>query len=160
MIKNRNGKDLTEAEKIKKSWQEYTEELHRKGLNDMSKHDGLVTQLELDFFQCEVKLALGSIAKSKASECDGIPAKLFQILKLTLLKCCTQYISKSGKLSSDHRTGKDQFSFQSQRRAMQKCSNYHTIVLISHASKVMHKIFQCRLQQYVNHELTNIQAVF
>ena len=81
-----------------------------------------------------------------------------------LLKCYTQYASKFGKLSSGYRTGKGQFSFQSQRKAMpkniQECSNYHIIALISHTSKVMLKILQARLQQYVNHELPDVQAGF
>ena len=78
-----------------------------------------------------------------------------------LSKCCTQYASKFGKLSSGHRTGKGQFLFQSKRKAMpKKCSNYRTIALISHASKVMPKILQARLQQYVNRELPDVQAGF
>ena len=81
---------------------------------------------------------------------------------MMLVKCCTQYASKFGKLSSDHRTGKGQFSFQSQRKAMPKneCSNYRTIAVISHASKVMLKLLQVRLQQYVNCELLDGQAGF
>ena len=77
-----------------------------------------------------------------------------------LWKCCTQHASKFGKLSSGYRTGKGQFSFQSKERQCQRSSNYHTITLISHASKVMLKILQTRLQQYVNHELPNVQAGF
>ena len=82
-----------------------------------------------------------------------------------LWKCCTQYASKFGKLNSDHRTGKGQFSFQSQRKAMPRkampeCSNYHTIALISHASKVMLKILQARLQQYMSHKLPDVQTGF
>ena len=78
-----------------------------------------------------------------------------------LLKCCTQYVSKFRKLSSGHRTGKDQFSFQSQRKAMTKeCSNYRTIALISHTNKVMLKILQARLQQYVNRELSDVLGGF
>ena len=78
-----------------------------------------------------------------------------------LWKCCTQYASKFGKLSNDHGTGKGQFSFQSQRKANTKeCSNYHTITLISHASKVMLKILQARLQQHMNRELPDVQAGF
>ena len=80
---------------------------------------------------------------------------------MTLLKCCTQYASKFGKLSSGHRTGKHQFSFQSQKKGNAKeCSNYCTIAFISHASKVMLKILQARLQQYVNSELPDVQAGF
>ena len=77
-----------------------------------------------------------------------------------LLKCCTQYASKFGKLNSGHRTGKGQFSFQSQRRTMPKNIHYHTITLISHASKIMLKILQSRLQQYVNGEFLDVQAGF
>ena len=80
--------------------------------------------------------------------------------KMMLWKCCTQYASKSGKLSSSHRTEKGQFSFQSQKCYAKECSNYRTIALISHASKVMLKILQARLQQYVNCELPNVQAGF
>ena len=80
-IKDRNGMDLTEAEDIKKTWQEYTGELYKKCLNDPNKHDGVVTHLESDILECEVKWALGSITTNKASGGDGIPAELFQILK-------------------------------------------------------------------------------
>ena len=80
-IKARNGMDLTEAEDIKKKWQEYTEELYKKDLHDPHNHDGVITHLEPDVLECEVKWALGSIAMNKASGADGIPAELFQILK-------------------------------------------------------------------------------
>ena len=80
-IKNWNGKDLSEVEEIKKRWQEYTEELYRKGLNDQDNHDGLVIHLEPDILECEVKWAVGSITINKASGGDGIPVELFQILK-------------------------------------------------------------------------------
>ena len=79
-IKDRNGKCLTEAEEIKKRWQEYTKELYKKGLNDRDKYDSEVTHLEPDMLECEVKWALGSITTNKASKGDGIPAELFQIL--------------------------------------------------------------------------------
>ena len=104
--KDRNCKDLTEAEEIKKRWQEYTEELHKKGLNDPDNHHGVVTHLEPDILECEVKWALGSITMNKASGSDGIPAEMFQILKFMLLKCYTQYASKFGKLQD----GENQFS--------------------------------------------------
>ena len=110
--------DLTEAEDIKKRWQEYTEELYKKDLHSLDNHDGVITHLEPDILECEVKWALGSITMNKAGGGDGIPVELFQILKDDALKCCTQYASKFGKLSSGHRTGKGQFSFQSQRKAM------------------------------------------
>ena len=80
-IKDRNGLDLTEAEDIKKRWQEYTEELYKKELHDPDNHDGVITRLEPDILQCKVKWALGSITTNKASGGDGIPVKLFQILK-------------------------------------------------------------------------------
>ena len=120
MIKDRNGKDVTEAEEIKKRWQEYTKELYKKGLNNLGKHDCVVTHLEPDILKCDIKWALGSITTNKASGGDGIPVELFQILKDDAGKCCTQYVSTFGKLSSGHRTGKGQFSFQSQRKAMPK----------------------------------------
>ena len=119
-IKDWNGLDLTEAEDIQKRWQEYTEELYKKDLHDPDNHDGVITNLEPDIMECEVKWALESIAMNKASGGDGIPVDLIQILKMMLWKCCTQYASKFGKLSSGHRTGKGQFTFQSQRKAMPK----------------------------------------
>ena len=104
---------LTEAEDIKKRWQEYTEELYKKDLRDSDNHDGVITHLEPDIPECEVKWALGSITTNKASGGDGTPVDLFQILK-------DEYDSKFGKLSSDHGTGKGPFSFQSQGKAMPK----------------------------------------
>ena len=80
-IKDRNSKDLTEAEEIKKRWHEYTKELYKKGLNDPDNHDGVITHVEPDILECEVKWALGSITTSKASRGDGLPAELFKILK-------------------------------------------------------------------------------
>ena len=112
--------DLTKAEDIKKKWQEYTEELYKKDVHDQDNHYGVITHLEPDILECEVKWALGSITMNKASGGDGIPLELFQILKDNAMKCCTQYASKFGKLSSGHRPGKGQFSFQSQRKAMPK----------------------------------------
>ena len=115
-IKDRNCKDLTEAE-IKMRWQEYTKELYEKGLNDPGNHNGVVSHLKPDILECEVKQALGSITMNKASGADRIAAAPF---KMMLLKCCTQYASKLAKLTSGHRTGKDQFLFQSQIKVMPK----------------------------------------
>ena len=109
-IKDRHGMYLTEAEDIKKRWQ-YTVELYRKDLHEPDNHDGEIIHLEPDILECEVKWALGSITMNKASGGDQMPVELFQILK---------YASKLGKLSSGHRTGKGQFSFQSQGKAMLK----------------------------------------
>ena len=118
-IKDRNGRDLTEAEDIKKRWQKYTEEL-QKDLHDPSNHDGVITHLEPDILECKVKWALGSTTLNKASGGDGIPVELFQILQDDAMKCCTQYASKFGKLGSGHRTGKDPFSFQYKERQCQR----------------------------------------
>ena len=119
-IKDRNRMDLTEAEDIKKRWQEYTEELYEKEPHDPDNHDGVITHVEPDILECEVKWALESITMNKASGGDGFPAELFQTLKDDAVKVLTQYASKFGKVSSGHRTGKGQFSFQSQRKAMPK----------------------------------------
>ena len=119
-IKNRNGMDLTEAEDIIKRQQENTKERYRKDLNDPDNHDGVITHLEPDILECEVKWALGSIVTNKASEGDGIPAELFQIIKDDVVKVHTQCASKFGKLSSGHRTRKGPFSFQSPKRQCQR----------------------------------------
>ena len=92
--------DLIEAEDIKKRWQEYTEELYKKDLHDPENHSGVITDLEPDILECEVKWALKSITMNKVSGSDGIPVELFQILEDDAVKCCTQYASKFGKLSS------------------------------------------------------------
>ena len=118
-VKDINGMNLTEVEDIKR-WQEYTEELGKKDLHDPNNHKGVITHLEPDILECQVKWALGSNKMNKASGGDGNLIELFQILKDVLWKCCTQHASKFGKLSSGHRTGKSQFSFQSQRKAMPK----------------------------------------
>ena len=101
-IKDRNDLDLREAEDIKKRWQEYTEELYKRDLHDPDNHDGVITHLEPDILECEVKWALESITTNKASGGDGIPVELFQILKDDAVKVLTQYASKFGKLSSGH----------------------------------------------------------
>ena len=105
--------DLAEAEDIKKRWQQYTEELLKKNLHDPYNHDDVITHLQSDILECEVKWGLGNIAMNKISGGDGIPGELFQILKDDAVKCCIQYASKFGKLSSGHGTRKGQFSFQS-----------------------------------------------
>ena len=123
-IKDRNGIDLTEAEDIKKRWQEYTEELYKKDLHDPDNHDGVITHLEPDILECEVKWALEGITTNKAGGSDGIPVELFQILK--------DDVVKFGQLSSGHRTGKGQFSFQSQSKAMPKNAQTTTQLHSSH----------------------------
>ena len=119
-IKDRNSMDLTEADRIKKRWQECTEELYKKDLHDPDNHNGVITHLEPDILECEVKWALGSITTNKASGGDGIPVELFQILKDEAAKVLHSICQQIWKLSSGHRTGKGQFSFQSPRKAMPK----------------------------------------
>ena len=131
-INDRNGVDLKEAEDIKKRWQEYTEELYKKDLRDQDNHDGVITHLEPDILEYEVKWALGSITINKASGGDGIPVELFQILKDDAVKVLHSICQKIGKLSSGHRTGKGQFSFQSQRKARPKNAQTTTQLHSSH----------------------------
>ena len=119
-IKDRNGMDLTEVEDIKKRWQEYTEEAYKKDLHDPDKDDCVITNLEPDMLECEVKWDLGSITMNKASGGAGIPVELLQILKDDAVEVLHSIRQQIGKLSSGHRTGKGQFSFQSQRKAMPK----------------------------------------
>ena len=159
-IKDRNGKDLTEAEDIKKRWQEYTE-LYKKGLTDPDNHNGVVTHLEPDILECEVKWALGSITMNKASGGDGIPADLFQILKddvVKVLHSTCQQIWKTQPWLQDWK--RSVFVPIPKKGNAKECSNYHITALISHASKVMLKILQVRLQQYMNQELPDVQGGF
>ena len=160
-INDRNGMDLTEAEDIKKRWQEYTEELQKKDLHDPYNHNGVITHLEPDVLECEVKWALGSIITNKASEDYGISVELFQILKddaVKVLHSLCQQIWKTQQWPQDWK--RSVFIPIPKKGNTKECSNYHTIVLISHASKVMLKILQARLQQYVNRELPDVQAGF
>ena len=145
-IRDRNGMDLTEAGDIQKRWQEYTEELYKKDLHDPDNHDDVITNLELDILECEVKWALESTTTNKASGGDGIPVELFQFQKTMLRKCCTQYASKFGKLSSHHRDWKRSVFIPIPKKDNTKeCSNYCTIALITHASKEMLKILQASI---------------
>ena len=116
--------DLTEAQNIKR-WQEYIEELYRKDLHDPDNHDGVITHLQPVILECKVKWALGSTTINKASEGDGIPVELFQILKDDAVKVLHSYVSKLGRLSSGHRTGKGQFSFQDNGDLLQKVPCTH-----------------------------------
>ena len=119
-IKDRNSIDLTEAEDIKKRWQEYTEELYRKEPHDPDNHDGVITHLEPDILECKVKWTLESITTNKASRGDGIPAELFQILEDEPVKVLHSICQQIWKTQQWPQTGKGQFSFQSQRKAMPK----------------------------------------
>ena len=160
-IKDGNNMDLTEAENIKKRWQEYTEELYKKDLHDPDNHDGMIIHLEPDILECEVKWALESIAMNKASGGDGIPVELFQTLKddaVNVLHTICQQIWKTQQWQQGWK--KSVFIPILKKGNAKECSNYHTIALISEASKVMLKILQARLQQYMNHELQDVQAGF
>jgi len=153
--------NLKETENIKKRWQEYTEELYKKDLHDPDNHDGVITHLEPDILECEVKWALGSITMNKASGGDGIPVELFQILKrdaVTVLHSIWQQIWKTQQCPQDWK--RSVFIPIPKNGNGKECSNYYTITLISHASKVMLKILEARLQQHVNQELTDVQAGF
>ena len=152
---------LSEAEDIKKRWQEYTEELYKKDLHDPDNHDDVITNLEPDILECEVKWALESITMNKASGGDGIPVELFQILKddaVNVLHSICQQIWKTHQWPQDWK--RSVFIPVPKKGNAKECSNYHTIALISHASKVMLKILQARLQQYMNHEHPDVQAGF
>ena len=119
-IKDRNSRDLTEAEDIKKRWQEYTEELYKKDLHDQDNHDGVITDLEPDILECVVKWALESIIINKASGSDGIPVELFQILEDDAVKVLHSICQQIWKTRQWPQNWKNQFSFQSQRKAMPK----------------------------------------
>ena len=141
-IKDRNGMDLTEAEDVKKRWQEYKDELYKRDLNEPDNHDGVITHLGPDILECEVKWTLGSITVNTVSGADGIPAELFQILKDDAIKvlhsiCQTQQWPQDWKRSA--------FPPIPKKGNAQECSNCCIIALISHISKVMLKILQARL---------------
>ena len=160
-IKDRNGMDLTEAEDIKKRWQKNTE-LYKKDLNDPDNHDGVIPHLEPDILQCEVKWALGSITMNKVSGGDGIALELFQILKDDAVKVLHSICQQIWKIWQWPQNWKRSAFLPNPKKDNSKeCLNYHTITLISHASKVMLKILQARLQQYMdymNRELPDVQA--
>ena len=160
-IKDRNNMDLTDAEVIKKRWQEYTEELYKKDLHDTDNHDDMIIHLEPDILECEVKWALGSITTNKASGGDGIPMELFQILEDEAVKVLHSICQQIWKTQQWPQDWKRSVCIPIPKKGNAKeCSNYHTIALISHASKVMLKILQARLQQYVNRELPDVQTGF
>ena len=160
--------DLIEAEDIKKRWQKYTDKLYKKDLNDPDNHDDVITHQEPDILECKVKRALGSITMNKAngtmnkdSEGDGIPVELFQILKDDAMKELHSICQQIGKTQQWPQDWKSQFLFQSPKKGNAKeCSNYCTIALFSHSSKVMLKSLQARFQQYMNCEPPDVQAGF
>ena len=155
---------LTEVEEIKKRWQEQknynTEELYKTDLHDPDNHDGVITHLEPDILEYKVKWALGGITMNKASEGDEIPAELFQMLKdaMKVLRSICQQIWKTQQWPQDW--NRSVFIPIPKKGNAKECSNYDTIAFISHASKVMLKILQARLQQYMNQEIPDVQAGF
>ena len=144
--------DLTEAEDIKKWWQKYTDELYKKDLHDPDNHDGVITHLEPDILECEVKWALGSITMNKVSGGDGIPVELFQMLKdnaVKVLPSICQQIWKTQQWPQDWK--RLVFISTPKKGNAKECSNYCRIALISHTSKEMLKILQASfLQQFFN----------
>ena len=148
--------DLTEAEDIKKRWQEYTE-LYKKDVHGPDNHDDVITHLETDILECKVKWALQSITTNKDNGGDGIPVELFQILKVDAVKvlhAICQQIWKTQQWPQDWE--RSVFIPIPKKGNVKECSNYRIIALISHASKVMLKILQARLHQYVNCELPDV----
>ena len=145
-IKDTNGVDLTEAEDSKKRWQEYTGELYKKVIHDQDNHDGVITHLEPDVLECEVNWALESIAMNKASGGDGIAVELFQILKDDAVKVLHSICQQVWKAQQGPQDWKRSIFIPIPKKGNAKeCSNYCTITLFSHASKVMFKLLQARL---------------
>ena len=145
-IKDRNGIDLTEAEDSKKRWQQDTEELYTNDLHEPDNHDGVITHLEPNILECEVKWALGSITMDKASGGDGIPVELSQILKddaVNVLYSTSQQIWKTQQWPQDWKMSV--FIPIPNKSKTKECSNYCTTALISHASKLMFRMLQARL---------------
>ena len=158
-IKDRNGMDLTEAEDIKKRWQEYTEERYKKDLHDEDNHDDVITNLGPGILECEVTWAFKSITTNKASGGDGIPVELFQIPKddaVKVLHSICQQIWKTQQWPQDWK--RSVFISIPKKGNVQECSNYRTTALTSHTSKVMLEILQARLQTV--RELPDVQAGF
>ena len=149
------------CEDTKKKRQDYIEKLYKKDLHDPDNQDGVIAHFEPDILECEVKWALGSITTNKASGSDGIPVELFQILKdhaVKLLHSVYQKIWKTPQLPQDLK--RSVFIPIPKKGNAKECSNYCTIALISHASKVMLKILQARLQQYKNRDHPDVQSGF
>ena len=140
---------------------QYIEELYKKDFHNSDNHDGMITHLKPDILECEVRWALGSITTNKTSGGDGIPVELFQILKddaVKVLHSICQQIWKTQQWPQDWK--RSVLIPISKKRNAKECSNYRTIALIPHASKVMLQILQARLQRYVNCELPDVQAGF
>ena len=143
--------NLMEAEDIKKRWQEYTEQLYKEDLHNPDNDNGVITHLEPDILECEVKWALGSFTMNKASGGDRFLVELFQILKDDTVKVLHSICQQIWKTQQWPQAWKRSiFIPLSKKGNAKECSNYHTIAVISYSSKLMLKIFQVRLQQYMN----------
>ena len=161
LIRTEMGWTWQEQKILRRGGKNTQKNCKKKELHDPVNYDGVITHLEQDILECEVKGALGSITTKKASGGDAIPVKLFQILKddaVKVLRSICQQIWKTQQWSQDWK--RSVFIPIPKKGNAKKCSNYHTIALISHACKVMLKILQARLQQYVNSELPDVQAGF
>ena len=161
IIKDRSGVDLTEEESINKRRQKYTEKLYKIDLHDPDNQNGVIIHLEPNILECEVKWALGSNTTNKASGGDRIPVELFHILKddvVKVLHSICQQIWKTQQRTQDCK--RSVFIPIPKEGNAKKYSSYCTIALTSNASKVIVKILQARFQQYVNHELSNVQVGF
>ena len=160
-INDKNSKDLTEAEEIKKRQQEYTEELYKKRSNDLNNHNGVFTHLEPYILEGEVKWALGSITTNKATGGDGIPAELFQILKDDAVKLLHSIGLQTWNTQQWPQNWKRSVFIPIPKKGSDKeYSSYQTIALTSYACRVMLKILRASLQQYLNQELPNVQTGF
>ena len=160
-IKDRNDMDLKNHKILRRGGKNTQKNCTKKDLHDPDNHDGVITHLEPDVLECGVKWALGSITMNKANGCDGIPVELFQIVKddaVKVLHSICQQIWKTQQWPQDWK--RSVFILIPKKGSPKECPNYRTIILISHASKVMLKILQPRLQQYMNRELPDVQAGF
>ena len=153
--------DLTETEDIKNRWQKYTEELYKKVLNDPNKCNCVITHPEPDILECKIKWALENITMNKASGSDVTPVELYQILKDDAVKALHSICQKIWKTQQWPQDWKRSVFIPIPKKGNAKeCSNYSTVALILHATKIILKILQARLQQYLKHEILDIQAVF
>ena len=148
-IKDKNGKDLVDAEEIKKRQKEYMEELYKKDLNEPDYYDGMVSHPEPDILECEVKWALRT-AVNKASRYDEIPAELFKTVKDDAIKVLHSSCQQIWKTQQWRQNWKRLIFIPVPKGSTKECANHWTIALISHASKVMLKILHARLQHYMN----------
>ena len=158
---DKNGRDLVDAEEIKKRWKEYMEELYKKDPNELDNYDGVVSHPEPDILESKVKWALGNTSFNKASGCNGIPVELFKTLKddaIKALHSICQQIWKTQQWPQDWK--RLIFIPIPKEDSTKECSNHQTIALIALASKVMLKILHARLLYYANQEFSEVQAGF